>query len=292
MNIYYVLPGTGIYGGVKNAFQTVEYLNRAGYTAFVATPEGGHAQWLDSCAKTVPRERLPDLCVSEDMILFSWPPDADFVSSLKPARKIVHMQGANTPADEQLMLRRDEFEFISHGLHMTQRLLAHGIVAPYVPLSVSPVFRCQDRPKQMNSIAYMPRKNGEAVDRLRSSVAGDPTWLPISDLPESQVAAILQRADMFVAVSPNEAFGLPPLEAMCSGCCVVGYPGDGGFEFMRHGETAHVVTNNDERGLLFALQHCLEHPDYRDYLRLGGLQLAAYYTPERESRGLLRALGL
>jgi len=292
MNIYYVLPSTEIYGGVKNAFQTVEYLDRAGYAAFVATPEGRRAQWLESRAKTVSRERLPDLCNAGDMVLFSWPPDADFVSSLDAARRIVHMQGANTPADEQLMLCGGQFEFISHGLHMTQRLLTHGIVAPYVPHSVSPVFRCRDVPKQKNSIAYMPRKNGEAVDRLRPAIAGDAVWLPISGLPESQVAAVLQTADIFVALSPNEAFGLPPLEAMCSGCCVVGYPGDGGFEFMRHGETAHVVANNDERGLLSALQYCLEHADYRDYLRLGGLQLAAYYTPERESRSLLRALGL
>jgi glycosyltransferase involved in cell wall biosynthesis len=105
------------------------------------------------------------------------------------------------------------------------------------------------------------------------------------------VAAVLKRTDVFVPISAKEAFGLPPLEAMAAGCAVVGYPGDGGFEFMRHGESAHVVPNGDRKALRQGVRDCLADGAYRDRLREGGQAVAAYYTLERERRYLLRALG-
>jgi glycosyltransferase involved in cell wall biosynthesis len=43
----------------------------------------------------------------------------------------------------------------------------------------------------------------------------------------------LGRYRYFLTLSPAEGFGLPPLEAMASGCCVVGFHGNGGLEYMR-----------------------------------------------------------
>ena len=106
------------------------------------------------------------------------------------------------------------------------------------------------------------------------------------------VADALKHADIFLAVSTAEAFGLPPLEAMCAGCCVVGFPGIGGFEFMRHMDTAHVVPNGDVPGLLDALRHVCARPAYRDALRTRAMDLSAAYTVGREQEALLRALGL
>jgi glycosyltransferase involved in cell wall biosynthesis len=79
---------------------------------------------------------------------------------------------------------------------------------------------------------------------------------------------------------------------MCAGCAVVGFPGVGGFEFMRHMDTAHVVTNGSLSELMTAVQQVCAAPEYRDGLRGRGMAIAAYYTMERERAHLLRALGL
>ena len=290
--IYYVLPGIGRYGGVKKAFQCIDMLTARGHAATVATPGGERPDWFATNARTMTHDALSATCRPADTVLFSWPPDADFVAALPAGRRVVHMQGANTPADEALLRRHREFQFISHGLHMTERLLAHGVVAPYVPNSISDVFRYDGAGKNEASIAFMPRKGGQLTDRLRTELGTGVAWLPIDGMHEREVARTLRGADMFLALSQHEAFGLPPLEAMHARCCVIGYPGDGGWEFMRHGESAHLVASGDQQGLLAALRHCLARPAYRERLRTGAADIAAYYSQDREQRYLIRALGL
>jgi len=157
-------------------------------------------------------------------------------------------------------------------------------------MGISDVFRYKSENKIHRSIAYMPRKGGGVVDGLIAELPKDIHLMVIDNETEEGVARILKTADIFLAISPNEAFGLPPLEAMCACCCVVGYPGDGGFEFMRHGETAHLVANDNEQQLLAALLDVLEQPEYRDFLRHNGETLSRYYTLPREQEFLVRAM--
>lgn len=290
--IYYVLPGIGLYGGVKKGFQSAQLLSEKGFECRVATPGGETPAWFSTTVQTVRREQLPEVCVADDVVLFSLPMDADFVASLKAERKVVHMQGANTQADADLIARHGEFQYISHGLHMTQQLLLQGVVAPYVPMGISDIFRHIDESKTSRSVALMQRKNHGVVDRIKCALPGDVQLMIIDGESESGVARILKSADVFLAISPNEAFGLPPLEAMCARCCVTGYPGDGGFEFMRHGDTAHLVANNDETQLLASLLNILERTEYRDFLRNNGRKFSDSYTLEREQEYLVRALAL
>lgn len=290
--IYYVLPGVGVYGGIKKAFQCADMLNTSGYRTQLATPGGEKPTWFEFDSPVIDRSDLPAGCVASDIVLFSWPPDADFVTELPALLKVVHMQGANTQADESLLQRCDEFDFISQGLHMSLMLLRHRIVAPYSPNSIAPVFRYGEEPKKRNSIAYMPRKGAGIIASLMGNIKQEVVWRPIEYMTERQVAEVLKKTDIFLALSPDEAFGLPPLEAMSAMCCVVGFPGDGGLEFMHHGETAHVVPNNDNGGLQEALEFVLDDPDYRDDLRLAAFNYSAYYSPERERDYLIRALEL
>jgi hypothetical protein len=53
----------------------------------------------------------------------------------------------------------------------------------------------------------------------------------IQGLPERQVAERMRECAVFVSFSDLDGFGLPPAEAMASGCFVVGYTGGGGTEF-------------------------------------------------------------
>jgi glycosyltransferase involved in cell wall biosynthesis len=290
--IYYILPGVGPYGGIKKAFHCVRLLSERGIDCAVATPGGERPDWFENDEVVVDRDSLPERCRLDDILLFSWPPDAELAAPLKAHRKIVHMQGANTAGDIELMTGSLKLEFISHGLHMTHQLLLHNIVAPYVPIGIPDVFRYKGEKKIPRSVAYMPRKGGQAMEKVASRLPGDVCLMAIENQSEQGVAEVMKSADIFLAISPNEAFGLPPLEAMCARCCVVGYPGDGGFEFMRHGETAHLVANNDEEQLSLSLLAVLDRNDYRDFLRRNGEERSRYYTLLREQEYLVRALSL
>jgi glycosyltransferase involved in cell wall biosynthesis len=154
----------------------------------------------------------------------------------------------------------------------------------------------QDEPPPR--IAYMPRRGAadaamvlrmlEARDRLRG-------WevQALTGLTEDQVAVELRNARVFLAVSPREGFGLPPAEAMASGCYVVGYDAIGGKEFMRPEFSSPV-----EAGNVLAVAQALETVLDRDtaepgWLRTRGLTAARFvhdrYSREREREGVLAA---
>jgi len=288
---FYVLPGTGIYGGVKKGFHCADFLTDSGYPCTVATPEGTRSTWFDNRCPVITWKELARICTAEDALLFSCPADAAFVDSLPAHRKILHMQGANTPADHVLIDAARGYECISHGLHMTYQLQLQGRVAPYVAMGIPDVFRWRGEAKVPGRIAVMPRK-GEAVLRAVHEALPEADFLFIDGLSENEAAARLKSADLFLAISSQEALGLPPLEAMCAGCCVLGFPGVGGFEFMRQGETAYVVPNGDVPGLVSGLRLLLKDSVRREALRQGGREISKYYTMERERTYLLRALGL
>jgi len=288
---YYVLPGTGIYGGVKKGFHCADMLTDSGYPCTVATPDGARPSWFQNRCAVITHDELARRCGPTDAVLFSCPADAPFVDSLPAGRRILHMQGANTPADWEMIDPDRGYECISHGLHMTYQLQLRGRVAPYVAMGIPEIFRWHGEPKHSGLVVVMRRK-GDEVFRAVAEALPEATFLPINGLSEAETADCLKGADIFLAISAHEALGLPPLEAMCAGCCVVGFPGVGGFEFMRHLETALLAPNGDVPALIAALQRVLADQGLRDALRAGGQQVSRYYTMERERRYLLRALSL
>lgn len=86
-------------------------------------------------------------------------------------------------------------------------------------------------------IAFMPRKRPEDVNLLRGVFLSiypehaDVPWIEIKDMSRSQVAQNLGESLVFASFSKNEGLGLPPLEAMASGCLVCGFHGEGGQEY-------------------------------------------------------------
>jgi glycosyltransferase involved in cell wall biosynthesis len=289
---FYVLPGTGIYGGVKKGFHCADLLSASGHRCAVATPDGTRPDWFDSQCEVISHDTLVSRCTDADHILFSCPADAPFVDALPAHAKTVHMQGANTPDDHALFSSARGYRFISHGLHMTYELQRHGRVAPLVPMGIPSAFRWRGESKQPGRIAVLPRKGGDILRAIAHRLPPSCELIEIDGLSERATAACLKSADIFVAISTCEAFGLPPLEAMCAGCCVIGFPGDGGFEFMRHLDTAYVVPNGDVSGLVEAVTTVMASPTLREALRARGLAFSGHYTLDRERDALLRALGL
>jgi glycosyltransferase involved in cell wall biosynthesis len=87
-------------------------------------------------------------------------------------------------------------------------------------------------------IAYMKRRRSDEAAQvlklleLRGALEG---WevVTIHGRTEREAAELLRSSQVFLSFSRLEGFGLPPLEALASGCLVVGFDGFGGRELFQ-----------------------------------------------------------
>jgi len=98
-------------------------------------------------------------------------------------------------------------------------------------------------------IAYMPRKRKEEAGLV---VAALRTRFGLKDIPIISIQGvsndernrIMSESLIFLSFSEQEGFGLPPAEAMATGCIVIGYTGVGGNEYFST-ETGFPIEDND-----------------------------------------------
>jgi hypothetical protein len=99
------------------------------------------------------------------------------------------------------------------------------------------LFDAAPRGGRQRVIAWMPRKRLPDAELVIAAVSDDLTrrgWRldAIDGIGERDVAARLMAADVFMAFSEREGFGLPVAEAMATGTACVGFTGVGGDEVL------------------------------------------------------------
>lgn len=266
--IVYVLPGAGIFGGIKVGVQFVDLLRSLGVDAIAATPDGEAPQWCRSAAPIVAREEVLPRLTAADTVIFSLPYDHTIVRAT-PARAVFHCQGTDPvigpvlrdPAVELLTCWAQAADFVRS---------TSGRIPIEVGLSINDVFFERGPGRVERTVAYMARRGRTDVAATLNEV----THLVIDGDRESAVAAKLQSADVFVAVSEGEWFGLPALEAMAAGCAVVSVPTVGGGEYLHHGRNALVV---EPTAIPAAVAGLLADEGLRSLLRRNGRITAQRY---------------
>jgi glycosyltransferase involved in cell wall biosynthesis len=98
------------------------------------------------------------------------------------------------------------------------------------------------RPEDMVRVAWMPRKNKALAEQVRQVAEADLArqpgspavdWTAVSHLAPQHVAEVFASSHIYLATAFPGGFGLPPLEAMATGCVPVGFTGFGGWDYMR-----------------------------------------------------------
>lgn len=106
-------------------------------------------------------------------------------------------------------------------------------------------------------------------------------------IPEADLPALYQQAEVFVYPSRFEGFGLPPLEAMACGCPVVTSNTTSLPEVT--GDAAILISPDSEQELTAALSRVLTDPGLRSGMIEKGLARAAGFTWEKTARDTLAA---
>jgi hypothetical protein len=244
--IYFMLPDTAVSkGGIRHAYDLVDGLASLGHEATVWHGKPGfRCDWFANDTPVVNSRELR-LDVGDIMVV----PEVGGRSHsplVAEARVVMNVQNhfyIFSSASPQ-----DEWEGAYPGwpnavtLLVSSRAINDFVnMATTAPLptflinyDVGEIFRPSVKQRV---VAYMPRKrSGEiaaTVQLLKCSASmRDWEFDEIDNADQEDVAARLGRAAIFLAGSDREGFGLPPAEAMASGCYVIGFNGNGGREFM------------------------------------------------------------
>jgi len=261
--VYYLVPDVDTpHGGVRVAYRHVDLLNDLGVRAAVlhAAP-GFRATWFPNATRVVDHGSLR-FCADDLLVV----PEVygPSMHTIDPeARVLVFNQGAYLTFDaldledtrpgspygeigrlEGIMtVSRDSAHLLSLSfpdvpIHIARPVVDGGLFHPGPPPDRRAfAFTVTRRGPERNQVLHMLRALG---------VDWDP--VPLTGMSELQMAETLRETPLFVSFSDRDGFGLPPAEAMASGCYVVGYPGGGGEEFFDPGycspvrSTAELVT--------------------------------------------------
>ena len=280
--LYYFVPDTTIFGGIKVAYQFVDALNALGVPAVIASPEGRAATWFSSHAAVVDAAAVRESFRPEDIAVFSLPHDYAWLREL-PWQLFFHCQGTDPLIDP--ILADSTVRVLTCWGQATKYVLAHGVRDPLeTGISIPPCFAYTGEPKFEHAVAYMPRRGTELCAAVKRQY-GTLQYFAIDGMNQSEVARVMKHCSIYLATAEGEWFGLPALEAMSAGCLVVSVPVLGGMEYLDDGVNCRMAGPRDFTAafgdLLNDSNACL-----RFRMRQAAIATASRYTTEMMMRRL------
>jgi hypothetical protein len=246
--VYYLTPDQSApRGGVRTQYRHVDLLNAAGIDAAVLHSRPGfRCDWFTNNTRTVSAGEIT--LSPEDVLVVPefYTPGLD---ALPPEpRKIIFNQGAYHTFDYTpyalssagapyaalenlialLTVSEDSVALLRYTFPDLPVLQARAVIDD---LLFHPPLKPAGR-----RIAYVPRRRPmerqQLLHMLRARGVLD-GWelVPIEGYSEQRTAELMRESAIFLSFSEREGFGLPPVEAMASGCYVVGFTGLGGREY-------------------------------------------------------------
>ncbi len=283
-------------GGVRVLYAHVGHLTERGFAAFIVHSKSGYRpSWFDA--------GVPTMSFEGDLQL-----DPDDIVVLPEDHRVALEAFARVPVRKIVFCQNHYYVFSGLGEHRSwaelgieralccstviQGFLESVLGFPRVALvhNAIDLDRFRPRPKVFQ-IATMPRKapfEASYVQGLFRSLYGDVpgwSWVVIDKVPEGRVAELMGASSVFLSLSRYEGFGLPPLEAMASGCVVTGFRGDGGREYAST-ENGFWCDEGDLVGCTQALKRAVDSVaaggEPLEQMHRASSQTAATYTPQRQ----------
>lgn len=245
-------------GGVKQIHRAAEAIKNLGYiSTLVQDNSDFHPGWFSSSVKTISRAEFfsyQSLSSESDIIVVAETFVPICLSIFPGIPKIIFNQNGSytfglrheKPYDIEIILNTYKSPEVIHIWCVSdhdRRLLVQGMLIPSSKVTTlansSDLLVTSSKTLKKRQVAFMPRKNSHDAHVVTSLLQLQP-WFsnwhlrPILNLKHTSVISILQESLIFLSFGHPEGFGLPVLEAMASGCFVVGYSGLGGRDLFSY----------------------------------------------------------
>lgn len=248
--IYYLCPMENApSGGARVIYRHVDLLNNMGISAAVLhEKEGFSCDWFEHETPIVSAKELD--FHQDDLLVLPECYGPGFHAVPDDIRKVVFNQGPHHTFDRAILEGTEpghpysSLKNLAGILSVSQdgaELLRMAFPDVEVSITRNVIdaneFRLRDDEGE-KIISYVPSRRAEELHQvlhiLRSNGQLDRGgWrlLPIHGRSEREMGDLLRSSAIFLSLSDRDGFGLPPAEAMATGCLVVGYTGGGGNEF-------------------------------------------------------------
>jgi len=232
-------------GGVRKIYRQVDVLNAAGIEAIVMHQQQGfRCTWFENQTRVASYEQVEPRAGDLFMVpeILAW----QFVPLWPGMPKIIFSQNAyqtfswRTPEHNVNPYTHPDFKAVIVVSEDSRAYLNYtfpNLTVFRIRYSIDPTtFYFSSEKKRQ--IVYMPRKRErDAVQvvgllKCRGLLNG---WeiIKVDGKSEVETAHILRESAIFLSLSAQEGWGLPPMEAIACGCVTIGYDGGGGAEFMK-----------------------------------------------------------
>jgi len=299
---------TLISGGIKATYQQAELLRELGFDAAVYQPDGAPV-WLSPRLQELACDRLS--VTAHDILVFPENLSGSIAKFAQvAARKVMFCQNHfylfshGLTADAFARCGLDKFivpgELAKRALQSVMGLSDIAVVPPCIDSALflprQKVMRIVTAPRKFPAHDGIPAQAAliRATLGLKYPHLATVPWDLLERKSEQEVADAMRRAAVFLSLCKMETLPLTPLEAMASGCVVVGHHGNGGLEYA-----------TSENGLWFspeqleetvdALAAALDGVSRGDpkilALRDAGIATAARFTRERTKTTLQQVYG-
>ena len=278
-------------GGVGVIYDHAEILSLNGFNAFVALSKKPSIDFYNSKAPLIIGN---DITYQEGDIYVIPEGFLGHMQALRhsPAKKIMFCQNQYyMPFSDNPLLGFSEFP-VDGVIASSQSIRSflkqvYGLSnVPLIPCSIDTLLYSSSIKKKQ--IAFMPRKLRDdaaficaTFKRIYKQYADIP-WVAIDNMDRNSAAEIMNSSELFLSLSHKDSFGLPPLEAMASGCLVAGYHGDGGREYMNK-KNGWWAENGDWLACVNGLASALDLIDTGGF-KLNQIKEQMKITVERYSR--------
>jgi glycosyltransferase involved in cell wall biosynthesis len=241
VTVFFVSPATSQepIGGVRKIYDQVDILNSAGIAASVIQGQRGYRPtwWPNQTRITY----APVEVRGSDILV--WPEYLSHQVRRVGVRQVIFAQNAyglfadSDPDLGALTFGRPAVLAVAVVSEDSAAYLRYGwpdLETVILPTGIDPaVFHPGPKRRQ---ITYSSRRRYRAVQQvlglLRTHGALDGWELAeIVRMDHAQVAEKMRSSALFLSFSEREGLGLPPLEALASGCHVIGFAGMGGSEY-------------------------------------------------------------
>lgn len=288
-------------GGVKIIYQHCDILNKNGYSAVPVHLGDFIVDWFPHETKPMRKQDALKIIKKDDILIcpevipgvaagFPCETKVAFIQNwalaevaLGPERRYEDLGFSNLLACSQFVK-----EYMKDKSSLPCDAVVNGIDLD--------VFHSQDRQKDGCKVVVLNRRNiadaREAIKLIPDALKKKIEFIILENrYSQEKMAEIFRETDIFLAIGYPEGFALPPLEAMASGCAVVGFTGGGGLEHMVDGETALVAADGNIEELAACLRRVLENPGLKEKIRAAGMKKAQCFSLENMEKQLVQFAG-